>query len=112
MAQGRRNPATGVFDQVQVLIDYGDGRTAVVDGGMMMPESSPFTSSFQVLGTTGFVEYQFEGAGRSVESGPARNELRFYPTDGEVARLTVPDDDPYQAEIDYFPRLYPPEPPG
>ena len=102
VAHGQRNPASGAFDQVQVLIDYGDGRSAVVDGGMMMPESSPFTSSLQLLGTTGFVDYQFEGAGRSVESGPVRNELRFYPTDGEPARLTVSDDDPYQVEIDYF----------
>ena len=33
---------SGGFDQVQVLIDYADGASALVDGGMMMPESYPF----------------------------------------------------------------------
>ena len=42
-ARGMRNPRSGGFDQVQVLIDYDNGASALVDGGMMMPESYPFS---------------------------------------------------------------------
>ena len=41
-ARGMRNSRSGGFDQVQVLIDYAGGTSALVDGGMMMPESYPF----------------------------------------------------------------------
>ncbi|MCC6792748.1 MAG: Gfo/Idh/MocA family oxidoreductase, partial [Thermomicrobiales bacterium] len=37
-ARGIKNPRSGGYDQVQVAIDYGDA-SALVDGGMMMPES-------------------------------------------------------------------------
>ncbi len=68
VARGVRNPRSGGYDQVQVMIDYGHA-SALVDGGMMMPESYPFTSSIQVLCETGAMEYNFQAGGRSVEMG-------------------------------------------
>lgn len=100
-ARGIRNPRSGGWDQVQILIDYGT-TSAVVDGGMMMPESYPFTSSLQVLGTNGFVEYDFRAGGRSVEEAGGTNVLRLYPNDGDQHTLTVEQKDPYLAEIEYF----------
>jgi predicted dehydrogenase len=100
-AHGVRNARSGGWDQVQVMIEY-DYASALVDGGMMMPETYPFTSSFQVLCETGFAQYDFQASGRSVEEGSGKNELRLYPNNGEPRLLTVAQKDPYVAEIEYF----------
>ena len=81
-ANGIRNPRSGGWDQVQILIDYGT-TSAVVDGGMMMPESYPFSSTLQVLGSEGFVEYDFRAGGRSVDDAGGTNELLLFPNEGE-----------------------------
>jgi predicted dehydrogenase len=100
-AKGIENRRSGGWDQVQVLIDYGDA-SALVDGGMMMPESYPFSSSLQVLCETGALEYHFRAGGRSVEMGAGVNDLVLYPNEGDPQKLTVPQHDPYTAEIAYF----------
>ena len=100
-AEGLLNPRSGGWDQVQVLIDYGDS-SALVDGGMMMPESYPFTSSFQVLCETGALEYDFQAGGRSVEMGAGVNQLKLFPNEGDPQVLDVAQEDPYGAEIAYF----------
>src|SRR5579884_1225434 len=76
-AWGQHNPRSGGWDQTQVLIDYGDS-SALVDGGMMMPESYPFSSSLHVLCERGAVEYTFRAGGRSVEMGKGVNALVVY----------------------------------
>ena len=57
--------------QVQVLIDYGDGKSALVDGGMMMPESYPFSSRLEVLCENGALEYAFRAS--RLPDGPERD---------------------------------------
>jgi UDP-N-acetylglucosamine 3-dehydrogenase len=99
--RGIENPVSGGYDQVQIAIDYGHA-SALVDGGMMMPESYPFTSSLHVLCERGAFEYSFRAGGRSVEEGGGVNELIYYPDTGEPERLSLPPDDPYAAEIRYF----------
>jgi len=74
----------------------------LVDGGMMMPESYPFTAVLHVLCETGALEYTFRAGGRSVEMGQGVNELILYPNDGEPKKLDVPQQDPYYAECAYF----------
>ena len=101
-ACGHRNPRSGGWDQVQVLIDYGEGASGLVDGGMMMPESYPFSSRLEVLGERGALEYHFRAGGRSVEMGAGVNDLTFYPDDGDPVRLDVAQQDPYTAEVAYF----------
>ena len=101
VARGRSNPKSGGYDQVQVMIDYGDA-WAQVDGGMMMPESYPFTSSMQVLCETGALEYNFQAGGRSVEMGTGRNELMLFPNEGDPVQQSVLQADPYAAEIAYW----------
>jgi predicted dehydrogenase len=101
-ARGMRNPSSGGFDQVQVLIDYGDGASALVDGGMMMPESYPFSSRLEVLCDDGAMEYAFRAGGRSVEMGGGVNELTLYPNEGDPLRLSPTQVDPYAAECAYF----------
>ncbi len=101
-ARGTHNPRSGGFDQVQVLIDYRDGASALVDGGMMMPESYPFSSRFEVLCEDGAMEYAFRAGGRSVEMGGGINELTLFPKEGEPLRLAPAQADPYAAECAYF----------
>ena len=101
VARGVRNPKSGGYDQVQVMIDYGDA-WAQVDGGMMMPESYPFTSSLQVLCETGALEYNFQAGGRSVEMGTGRNDLKIFPNEGDPSQLTIEQADPYAAEVAYW----------
>lgn len=91
----------GGYDQVQVLIDYGDA-SAVADGGMMMPESYPFTSALHVLCERGSFEYSFRAGGRSVEVDGSVNDLVFYPNEGEPEKLVVSQDDGYYGEVAYF----------
>ncbi|MDQ3044431.1 MAG: Gfo/Idh/MocA family oxidoreductase [Chloroflexota bacterium] len=102
-ARGARNPGSGGWDQAQVLIDYGPV-SALVDGGMLMPDSFPFSSTLRVLGDRGAIEYHFRAGGRSVEEAGAGgvNDLTLYPAAGEPRRLEVPQTDPYTAEITYF----------
>jgi predicted dehydrogenase len=100
-ATGRKNPRSGGWDQVQVMIDYG-AASALVDGGMMMPESYPFTSTLHVLCETGALEYHFRAGGRSVEMGGGINDLTLFPNEGDPKRLPMPQQDPYTAEIAYF----------
>ena len=101
VARGVRNPRSGGYDQVQVMIEYESG-WAQVDGGMMMPESYPFTSSLQVLCETGALEYNFQAGGRSVEMGTGRNELRLFPDEGDPSQITVEQADAYTAEVAYW----------
>lgn len=101
-SRGHRNPRSGGWDQVQVLLDYADGRSAVVDGGMMMPDSYPFSSEFHLLGSAGATEYRFRGEGPDIDGGPGRNDLWLFPNDGPASELSVPAANAYHAEIDYF----------
>ncbi len=102
-ARGARNPASGGWDQAQVLIDYG-AVSALVDGGMLMPDSFPFSSALRVLCERGAIEYHFRAGGRGVETAGAGgiNELTIYPASGEPRRLEVVQTDPYAAEVAYF----------
>ena len=101
-ARGERNPRSGGFDQVQVLVDYAGGASALVDGGMTMPESYPFSSRMEVLCARGAVEYEFRAGGRSVEMGTGVNALTLYPNAGDPERLRPEQADPYFAECAYF----------
>jgi predicted dehydrogenase len=101
-ARGVRSALSGGFDQVQVLIDYGDGRSALVDGGMMMPDSYPFSSRLEVLCEHGALEYAFRAGGRSVEMGAGVNELTYFPSNGDPMLLAPTQTDPYAAECACF----------
>jgi len=101
-ANGLVNPRSGGIDQVQVLIEYEDGRSALVDGGMMEPDSYPFSSRLEVLCERGALEYTFRAGGRSVEMGAGVNTLDFFPAEGDPERLTPAQANPYEAECAYF----------
>jgi predicted dehydrogenase len=102
-ARGEQNPRSGGgYDQVQVLIDYANGASALVDGGMTMPESYPFSSRLEVLGEDAAIEYTFRAGGRSVEMGGGINELVLFPNEGDSAVLELTQSDPYANECAAF----------
>lgn len=102
-ARGEQNSrSNGGFDQVQVLVDYPNGASALVDGGMTMPESYPFSSRLEILGEDAAAEYTFRAGGRSVEMGGGVNELVLYPNAGEPAVLELTQADPYANECAAF----------
>lgn len=101
-ATGVANPRSGGgLDQVQVLLNYGDA-SGLVDGGMMMPESYPFSSAFHILCERGAFEYNFRAGGRSVEMAGGINELTFFPNSGDPEILHPEQQDPYVGEAAYF----------
>jgi predicted dehydrogenase len=103
IAKGVPNPRSGGgVDQVQALVEYESGATALVDGGMTLPESYPFSSRLEVLGESGALEYHFRAGGRGVETGVGVNELTFFPNDRDPVRLAPDQVDPYGAECAWF----------
>ena len=101
VANGIRNPRSGGLDQAQVLIGY-EGGTGVADGGMIQPESYPFTSRLEVLCARGAIEYHFQAGGRSFEVGEPTNRLTVYREDGAPELLDVDQTDGYANEVGYF----------
>ncbi|MEJ7839425.1 MAG: hypothetical protein WKF81_11455, partial [Thermomicrobiales bacterium] len=92
---------SNALDQSQVLIDYANG-SAVIDGGMMMPESYPFTSYLEVLCERGALEYHFRAGGRSFEHGKPTSVLTLFPNEGDPEVLKVEQTDAFYNEIAYF----------
>lgn len=81
--------------------------SAVVEGGMLLPASYPFTSGLRVLGTGGVIEYPFSAAA-SADGGniggvdQAANALTLYPTNREAQRLAVSAGDPWARQAGYL----------
>ncbi|MBA3378857.1 MAG: Gfo/Idh/MocA family oxidoreductase [Chloroflexia bacterium] len=101
VANGIRNPRSGGLDQAQVLIGYESG-TGVADGGMIQPESYPFTSRLEVLCERGAIEYHFQAGGRSFELGEPTNRLTIYREEGDPELMIVDQTDAYANEVGYF----------
>jgi predicted dehydrogenase len=100
-ATGVLNPRSGGYDFTQVLVRYDDA-SGLVDGGMMMPESYPFTTRFEVLCEHGAIEHRFRAGGRSFEIGEPTNELIVYRNEGDPETITVEQTDAYENETGYF----------
>ena len=100
-AHGVWNPRSGGYDHAQVLIGY-DGGTGMAEGGMIQPESYPFTSRLEVLCEHGAIEYHFQAGGRSFEVGEPTNSLKVYRNEGDPEVLEVAQSDAYVNETGYF----------
>ncbi len=101
IANGILNPRSGGFDHAQVLIGYESG-TGIADGGMIQPESYPFTSRLEVVCERGAIEYHFQAGGRSFEIGEPTNRLTVYRDHGDPELLAVEQTDAYANEVGYF----------
>ncbi|MGA0121563.1 MAG: Gfo/Idh/MocA family protein [Gaiellales bacterium] len=81
--------------------------TAVVEGGLLLPPSYPFTSGIRVLGDDGVLEYPFS-AGASDDGGniggvdQSANALQRYPASGARERVAVAAGDPWARQCGYL----------
>jgi predicted dehydrogenase len=100
-AFGVRNPRSNGLDHSQAIITYDDA-SGVTDGGMMMPDSYPFSTRFEILCENGAVEYHLTAGGRSFEIGEPVNTLTVYRNDGDPETIAVEQTDPYENETAYF----------
>jgi len=81
--------------------------TGVVEGGLLLPPSYPFTSGIRVLGDAGILEYPFS-AGASEDGGniggvdQSANALTRHPAAGHAARVDVASGDPWARQCAYL----------
>ncbi len=101
-AHGLYNERSAGYDHGQVLVGYESGATGTAEGGMMQPESYPFTSRIEILCENGAIEYHFQAGGRSFEVGEPTNRLTIYRVEGDPEPITVEQTDPYVNETGYF----------
>ncbi len=100
-ARGLYNERSAGYDHGQVLIGYEHG-TGTAEGGMMQPESYPFTSRIEILCENGAIEYHFQAGGRSFEVGEPTNRLTVYRAEGDPELISVEQTDAYANETGYF----------
>jgi predicted dehydrogenase len=109
--------STGSWDHVHTTLNYPQAQ-ASLEATYLMPESWPFTTRIQVLGTGGALEYTFRVSANMQERDQASHFFRLYKSDGTVSEPTGPGDDMFAAQLRYFagcvadrqpPRLCPPE---
>ncbi|MDP2844011.1 MAG: Gfo/Idh/MocA family oxidoreductase [Acetobacterium sp.] len=94
-SRGLENP-TGGWNQVSMALEYSRA-TVSVDGCGIMPASFPFSTGLRVVGEKGAIDLNWHWGGHTPVS-----EVKYYPAKGEVQVLSIPDQDPYEAECRYF----------
>ena len=83
-----------------VAVTSHPGGAGLAEGGMMLPDSYPFTSGIRVLGDAGVLEYPFAAA-PAVDGGniggvdQEANRLRLHPADGAAPLVDVESADPW-----------------
>lgn len=79
------------IDWITAELFYPDIGGVVVSGGWHHPKAFPFSMEYTVIGDNGTVEFSSAGAPPTL-----------YGSDGEKVELKAPENDGYQAEIEYF----------
>jgi predicted dehydrogenase len=88
------------------VVEY-EGAEAVVEGGMAMPTSFPFSSLIRVVCAGGVAEYAFraapaEGGGNIGAVDPTARGHRLFPRDGDPDVVLLDPVDPWGPEIEEF----------
>ena len=100
-SRGRRS-ATGGWDHVLTVLDYGEVQT-FAEGSVLMPEGYPFHMALWVLCEQGRVEFSFRAAGTGVETGTASGtSLMVYESGQDPRRLSIAGGDGYENQVAYF----------
>jgi len=90
----------GRFEEISALLEYGDGRSATVLAGGVMPAGYPFRVGFQAL----FDEALIESDVTFAADGPPRVLLGVFTQSGQVQPTGQADTNPYEVELDRFVR--------
>ena len=101
-ARAVRTGAHGAAQHCCAIVEH-DGGDAAVEGGLMQPESYPFSSTLRVLCERGVVEYPFSAApaadgGNIGGVDQAANRLRVYPADAPMRLVDVVSGDPWAGQ--------------
>jgi predicted dehydrogenase len=89
--------SSGSFEHVFVSLQYEEA-IALVEGGAMMPNSFPFSTSLRVVCDEGALDLDFHV---SSEEG-FKTTLMKYPFSGKTERPEFADVDPYEEECKHF----------
>ena len=92
-ARALRSGPYGAAQHCHAVVEH-DGGEAIVEGGLMQPDSYPFSSNLRVLCERGVVEYPFSAApaadgGNIGGVDQAANRLRVHPADGPMRLVEV-----------------------
>lgn len=101
-ARALRSGPHGAPQHCLAIVEH-EGGEAVVEGGLMQPESYPFSSNLRVLCERGVVEYPFSAApaadgGNIGGVDQSANRLRVHPADGPMRLVEVASADPWAGQ--------------
>jgi predicted dehydrogenase len=101
-ARALRSGPYGAAQHCHAVVEH-DGGEAIVEGGLMQPDSYPFSSNLRVLCERGVVEYPFSAApaadgGNIGGVDQAANRLRVHPADGPMRLVDVVSADPWAGQ--------------
>jgi predicted dehydrogenase len=87
---------------VSALVEHEHGEGSV-EASHAMPSTYPFTASLRVLCERGVLVHRFvAGAGDEVAESDVVSALGIHPSEGQAREFSVPGDDPWRTEIEYF----------
>jgi predicted dehydrogenase len=101
-ARALRSGPHGAAQHCHAIVEH-EGGEAIVEGGLMQPDSYPFSSNLRVLCERGVVEYPFSAApaadgGNIGGVDQAANRLRVHPVDGPMRLVEVASADPWAGQ--------------
>lgn len=89
-ATGHEDFTRGI-DTIHATFFYADGSSAIVTGGWHHPKSYPFSMEFTVTAD-----------GATFDYSSLQNSATRYDASGEARPMSLSDDDPFAAELQYF----------
>jgi predicted dehydrogenase len=94
--------ATSALGPIETTVDYESGALGTVLTFADLPEGAPFTTSLELIGTGGLIDYDFSAAApTATEPGAGVNSYRLAtPTDS--TNETLPSVDAYARQAAYF----------
>jgi predicted dehydrogenase len=107
LGEPRRVFARAIGDGRHVFaeVEY-DGGVAIVEGSMAMPDSYPFSAGIRAVCERGTAEYRFTAPPApgvaNIGSLDGGLGLRLHPVDGEPELVTLPERDPWEAQLAAF----------
>ncbi|MCP2031211.1 putative dehydrogenase [Okibacterium sp. HSC-33S16] len=94
--------AASALGPIETTVDYESGALGTVLTFADLPEGAPFTTSLELIGTDGLIDYDFSAAGpTATEPGAGVNSYRRATATGSSSE-TLPSVDAYVRQAAYF----------
>ena len=92
---------SGALDSVHTTLHFASSM-ATIDASFMFPATWPFSAGMRVVGNHGALEYAFRAAANIAGRDAASQSLNFFPSGSEPRSISVPVEDAYQNQLNYF----------